>query len=274
MAALTAQATTDLERASSAGDMQGVADALALFERVEDAARRQGHPEHLTSVINLANALIAQAEAGASDEALGRALKLLDLHEQAFMDSPLRLACLARKGKALLMEAQRTASRPVMRRAVQVQKDRAKQAPRGHPERGVSMFDLGVTLLHSGSMFGDVADLSEAVAVLESVKKRPDSSVERAAVLSALGNARLERFLRVTRRDLAELDAALEEHQEAISALRPEDPNVLTYLSDFGAALMRAHEQTGNADRSTHRSKPSAAPLGRPRKGTSGKPNG
>jgi hypothetical protein len=61
-AALTAQATTDLERASSAGDLQGVANALALFERVEDAARRQGHPEHLTSVINLANALIAGAE--------------------------------------------------------------------------------------------------------------------------------------------------------------------------------------------------------------------
>ena len=52
------------------------------------------------------------------------------------------------------------------------------------------MFDLGVTLLHSGIMFDKPGDLDEAIAVLEAVKRRPDSSANRAAILPALGNAR------------------------------------------------------------------------------------
>ena len=76
-----------------------------------------------------------------------------------------------------------------MRKAVRAQKERTMKAPRGHPEHGASMFDLGVTLLHSGTMFRNLADLGEAVAVLESVKKRPDPSADRAAVLSAIGSA-------------------------------------------------------------------------------------
>ena len=106
------------------------------------------------------------------------------------------------------------------------------------------MFDLGVTLLHSGIMFGDLGDLSSAIAVLESVKKRPDPSVDRAAVLSALGNARLSRYLSVTRGKQAELDAALEEHRQAMEAAEPQGPNALTIMSDFGAALMRGYEET------------------------------
>lgn len=244
LAALTARASADLELAAAAGDLQGIAHAVELFEQVEDSARRADHPEYLTSVINLANALIWQAETGGSDEPLDRALQLLDRHEQAFQGSALDIGYLTRRGKALLMKAQRSASKPVMRDAVRVQKERIRKAPKGHPEHGVSMFDLGVTLLHSGSMSDNLTDLSEAVAVLESVRKRPDPSTSRAAVLSALGNARLERFLRVTRRPRAELDTALEEHKEAMKALEPDDPEGLTYLSDFGAALMRAYERT------------------------------
>ena len=46
------------------------------------------------------------------------------------------------------------------------------------------MFDLGVTLLHSATMFGDLADLSDAVAVLESVKEWPTSQLDDAALLA------------------------------------------------------------------------------------------
>ena len=73
-----------------------------------------------------------------------------------------------------------------MREAIRVQKKRRRLAPRGHPQHAASMFDLGVTLLYSGIMFGNLGDLSSAIAVLESVKKRLDPSVDRAAVLSAL----------------------------------------------------------------------------------------
>lgn len=122
-----------------------------------------------------------------------------------------------------------------MRNAVRAQKERvARKAPKGHREHDASLFDLGVTLLHSSTMFDNPGDLGEAVAVPESVKRRPDASVDRAAVLSALGTARLVRFLRDKRRSRTELDTALEEHQEALEALRPEEPNALTYLSDLG----------------------------------------
>lgn len=246
LAALTDRASSTLERASAAGDLQGIADAVAMFEQIEDIARTGRHREYWKSLINLANALIAQAEAGHSDDALDRALNLLDRHEQLFHDPQPRLTYLARQGKALLMKAQRTGGKSVMREAVRVQKERSRMAPRSHPEHGASMFDLGVTLLHSGTMFGNLGDLSSAVAVLESAKKRPDPSVDRAAVLSALGNARLARYLSVARRNQAELDAALDEHRQAMEAAKAQDPNALIMLSDFGAALMRGYEQTRN----------------------------
>lgn len=246
LAAMTERASSTLERASAAGDLGGIVHAVAMFEQVEDIARRRRHPEYWKSLINLANALIVQAEAGGLDDALDRALNLLDRHEQLFRDPPLRLAYLARQGKALLMKAQRTGEESVMRKAVRVQKERTKKAPRGHPEHGASMFDLGVTLLHSGTMFRNLADLGQAVAVLESARKQLDPSSDRAAILSALGNARLERFLRDKKRDQAELDTALQEHREAMEALKPTEPNALIYLSDFGPALMRVYEQTGD----------------------------
>ena len=76
-----------------------------------------------------------------------------------------------------------------MRKAVRAQKERTMEAPKAHPAHGASIFDLGVHLRHSGTMFRNLADLGEAVAVLESVKKRPDPSAGRAAVLSAIGSA-------------------------------------------------------------------------------------
>ena len=243
LAAMTGRAEASLKRACATGDPQEIADAVAEFERIEETA---GEPEYPTALINLVNALIVQAEASGSDTALDRALNLLDCRVQLFRVHPLRLAYLASQGKALLMKAQRTGRQSLMRKAVRVLKEREKMTPRGHPERGACMFDLGVTLLHSGAMFGSPADLAGAVAVLEAVKKRPGPSVDRAAVLSALGNARLNRYLSVTGRDQAELDAALEEHRQAREAVKPGDPNALIFLSDFGGALMRVYEQTGD----------------------------
>ena len=73
-----------------------------------------------------------------------------------------------------------------MRDAVVMQKARKTLVP----EHSACMFDLGVTLLHSGIMFDKPGDLDEAIAVLEAVKRGPDSSANRAAILPALGNAR------------------------------------------------------------------------------------
>ncbi|HUC59748.1 MAG TPA: hypothetical protein VMA95_20280, partial [Streptosporangiaceae bacterium] len=244
LAALTARASADLERASAAGDAEGIAEAVALFEQIEDQARRDDHPEYLKSVINLVNALIRQVEAGGSDELLDGALRFLDLHQQEFEVSDLYVGYLMRKGKALLLKGQHSGCRKIMRAAIRVQRERVRRAPRGHSEHGVSMFDLGVTLLQSGSMFGDISELSEAVAVLDSIRKRPDSSTSRAAVLSGLGNARLERFRRVAKSPRSELELALEEHREAMDALQMSDVEGLTRLSDFGASFMRAYEWT------------------------------
>lgn len=61
-------------------------------------------------------------------------------------------------------------------------------------ERAVGMLKLGITLLHSGAMFRNVAELDEAVAVLESAEKHPDGSADRSLVLTSLGNAGLSAF--------------------------------------------------------------------------------
>jgi tetratricopeptide (TPR) repeat protein len=169
---------------------------------------------------------------------------LLDGHDDAFSDHPLRLAYLGSRGRALLMEAQRTGDLATMRHAVLVQKERQKAARKGHDQHGACMLDLGVTLIHCSVMADSPRELDEAVAVLAAVKRRPDASVDRAAVLSALGNARLNRFLHVTRRDPADLAAALEEHAAAVEAMTPGDANSATYLSDLGVALMRSYLRT------------------------------
>ena len=183
----------------------------------------------------------------------------------------MRPAYLARQGKALLVKAQRTGDPSVMRDAVGVQKTRKTLVPRGHPEHGACMFDLGVTLLHSGTIFDKPEDLDEAIAVLEAVKRRPDSSANRAAVLSALGNARFSRLLSITRRRPAELDAALAVHEQAMEAVESGDPDALIFVSDFGAALMRVGEKTGSrrlveASVETQRRASDATPPGHVRK--------
>ena len=182
---LTERATGMLESALAAGDSRGIAEA----------------------VVNLADALIKQAEADGSDGPIDRALDLLDANEQHFRTRDQQVRFLQRKGQALLLKAQRTADKSVMRAAVQVRKKRARLTPRGQQGYGEGMLELGITLLHSGAMFRNVAELDEAVTVLEAAEKHPDGSADRSLVLTSLGNARLERLLRSAGRSQAELDA-------------------------------------------------------------------
>lgn len=265
---MTESAQKALEDASAAGDSQRITDAVAQFECIEQIAHGREHP---AALINLINALVMQAEATGPDTALDRALDMLDRHEQVFQGHSLEVQYLASRGNALLMKAQRTGKRSVMRAAVRAQRSRKDLAPRGHPEHGASLFGLGVTLLLSGTMFGEIADLDEAVTVLEAVRRRPDSSADRAAVLSALGNARLNRWLSITQRDLAELNAALQEHRQAIQAIKPGDPNESMLMSDFGTALMHVGHKTGDlglieASVETQRRAAEATPPGQVRK--------
>ena len=194
-----------LESALGAGDSEGIAEAVSLFDEVMSVCSRGPHVEYWKSVVNLADALIKQAEADGSDGPVDRALDLLDANEQHFRARDQQVPFLQRKGQALLLKAQRTADRAVMRAAVQARKKRARLTPRGHAGYGEGMLELGITLLHSGAMFRNVAELDEAVAVLESAEKYPDGSADRSLVLTSLGNARLERLLRSAGRSRAEM---------------------------------------------------------------------
>jgi hypothetical protein len=248
LALLAQRAERGLQQASADRDCQGIADAVALFEQVVDRARREDDPNYPVALINLANGLLVQAEECNSDASLDEVLYLINRHGHLFADHPLRLAYMGRHGRALLMKAQRTGDLVVMRQAVQVQKERHKMARKGHPQHGACMLDLGVSLIHCSVMADSPGDVDEAVAVLTALKRRLDASVDRVAVLSALGNARLNRFLHVARHDPADLTAALEEHAAAVEAMTAEDANAATYLSDFGVALMRDYEHTGNRE--------------------------
>ena len=236
------------QQAVAEHDHQGIASAVAAFEQAEDLAAQTSDPNHGAALINLVNALLVQAEECYSDAALDKALQLTESHDHLFSDHPLRLAYLGKRGRALLVKAQRTGDLAVMRRAVQVQRQRQKVADKRHPQHVECMLDLGVSLIHSSVMADSPRELDEAVAVLTAAKRRLDSSVDPAAVLSALGNARLNRFLHVTRRDPADLAAAIEEHTAAVDEMTPGDANVRVYLSDLGAALMRDYEHTGNPE--------------------------
>jgi tetratricopeptide (TPR) repeat protein len=237
-----------LESALGAGDSKGIAEAVSLFDEVMSVCSRGPHVEYWKSVVNLADALIKQAEADGSDGPVDRALDLLDANEQHFRTRDQQVPFLQRKGQALLLKAQRTADRAVMRAAVQARKKRARLTPRGHAGYGEGMLELGITLLHSGAMFRNVAELDEAVAVLESAEKYPDGSADRSLVLTSLGNARLERLLRSAGRSRAELDVVVADHMEAMHERLPSGGNSLVIESDYGSALFRAYELTRNRE--------------------------
>ncbi|WP_300611982.1 CHAT domain-containing protein [Trebonia sp.] len=97
-------------------------------------------------------------------------------------------------------------------------------------------------------MFRNVAELDEAVAVLEAAEKHPDGSADRSLVLTSLGNARLERLLRSAGRSRAELDDVVADHVEAMHERPPGGENSLVIESDYGSALFRAYELTRNRE--------------------------
>jgi CHAT domain len=247
MAEAIQRAGDALMQAGAAGDEQGVAAAVAELEQIHQDARGPAYPAALLSLIT---ALLNQAEMSNSDDALNRALDLLDDHEETFRDDGSRLEYLARRGGALLMKAQRSRDPAVMDNAVQAQRDRIKLAPKGHLQHAVTLYDLGMALLHRGAAFDRPGDLDEAVNVLEAAKRRPDDSVSRAAVLSGLGNARLARIQQVSRRDRRkQLDAGLQAHRqaaEAAQAIQPGDPVIMACMADAASALMRAFEETAD----------------------------
>jgi hypothetical protein len=254
--------------AAASGDEQGVAAGVAEFEQMYLDVRGSMFP---TVVLSLITALLIQAEVSNVDEALNRALGLLDDHEDLFADDGSRLEYLAKRGRALLMKAQRSRDPAVMDEAVRVQRDRRELAPRGHPQHGVSLYDLGMTLLHSGTAFDRPGDLDETVDLLKAAKRRPDDSVHRIQVLSGLGDARLARIQQVSRRDRQrEVDAGLEAHRlaaEAAQEMEPEDPVVMACMADAATALTRAYEETGDpqlliASVDAHRAAADATPSG------------
>lgn len=98
-----------LDSALAAGDSQGIADA----------------------VVNLADALMKQAETDGSDGPIGRALDLFDDNEQHFRTRDQQVRFLQLKGEALLLKAQREVNKPVMREAVKVRRKRVRLTPGG-----------------------------------------------------------------------------------------------------------------------------------------------
>jgi hypothetical protein len=81
---LAERAAEMLGSASAAGDSKGIAAAVSLFDEVMSVCGRGPHVEYWKSVVNLADALIKQAEADGSDGPVDRALDLLDANEQHF----------------------------------------------------------------------------------------------------------------------------------------------------------------------------------------------
>lgn len=110
------------------------------------------------------------------------------------------------------------------------------------------MLELGMTLLHSGTMFRDIAELDRAVAVLLAAEKHADGSADRSLVLTSLGNARLERLLRSAGRSQTELDVVIADHVEAMHERVPGSQNALVTESDYASALFRAYELTRNRE--------------------------
>jgi hypothetical protein len=139
---LTERAAGMLESASAAGGSRGITEAVTLFDGVMSVCSRGPHAEYWKSVVNLADALIKQAEADGSDGPIARALDLLDANERHFRTGDRQIRFLQRKGQALLLRAQRKVDKSVMRscqgraEALPVDASRPAGLRRGHARAG------------------------------------------------------------------------------------------------------------------------------------------
>jgi tetratricopeptide (TPR) repeat protein len=234
-----------LQRAIAAGDCQGIDAAVTMFEVAWAGSAANSSSHQPVALINFANALLDQFEATSMARALTQALNLLDSFEHVCPPGDTwRLPYLRATGRALLWAAQRTGKHAVIHRAVQTRREAVALAPRGHDLYGACMLDLGVTLIHRNAMANAERDIHEAIQVLEAAVRYSDDVVIRPGALSSLGNAYLIRFLCTAGHHRTDLPKAIEAHTAAVNAMRGDDPQAGTYLSDLGTALMREYEHT------------------------------
>ncbi|MFJ8852988.1 CHAT domain-containing protein [Streptomyces sp. NPDC102437] len=144
-------------------------------------------------------------------------------------------------GNALLAQFEATRRPELLREAVASMTGAVKTAGPRHVNRPVALAGLSRVLHARYRLSGDVQDLDDAVAVIESAMRverergrtRPESFNLHGITLRALADATGRRL---------HLDAAVDAHREALRLTAPEHRMRATYATNLGNVLLYRHE--------------------------------
>ena len=231
-----------MRQAQESHDCEGIDEAVSMRIATASRAKHESPENYPAALINVISSLLVQAEECDSNAAINQALGMLYEHEVLFSGGQLEVAYLGLKGHALMVNEQRQGSPRIMRQSVGAYRRRDKISLKEDTNFGQYRLELGIALREFGLMSGSWREIHEAVAVLDSLEHREDSSVNGILLMASLGTALLSRFLHNPNNYASDLADAIDALTTAVQDVKPHDPNAASYISDLGAALMRDYE--------------------------------
>ena len=144
------------------------------------------------------------------------------------------------------LDEYKSSGRPeLLETAVSTFRDAVTVIPPGHPDRAVTLSNLGAALFTRFEQTGDFADLDAAITVGRgAVTATPEDHPNGPRYLSNLGNSLRTRYERVG--DVADLDAAIDVGRDAVTATPAGHPDCAGMLSGLGASLNGRYEAAGD----------------------------
>ncbi|MFJ9565969.1 CHAT domain-containing protein [Streptomyces fuscichromogenes] len=236
----------ELFRRVLAGDLEGLDEAIRLWDRVRRAVP-EADKRHAAVVVSYCTGLIYRFEMRGGEGDLRIAVQLLRAQgQEAGHGHPYRPTVFAALGWALQRDAELTGSTATMDEAVRARKRALTAVGRRSSDYDQHLSDLGGTVAARGTLAGSLPDLREAVRIHQAVVRRtPTGHPQRAGRLSLLGVARIGAFELAG--DRADLDAGLQAHRAALEAARPGD-SVGMLHSNVGNALGLRYDYVGGPE--------------------------
>ncbi|RXW23892.1 hypothetical protein EST38_g1943 [Candolleomyces aberdarensis] len=143
--------------------------------------------------------------------------------------------------------ANETMSLPDLSEAISLAREALEFRPFPHPDRSISLNNLGNALLDLYQLTETMADAEEVISVYrEALELQPLSPLERSHSLNNLANALLERHWRAG--TMADLEEGISLLRGALELRPPGHSYRSDSLSDLGNALLDRHQCTGIID--------------------------
>ncbi|KAF9241768.1 TPR-like protein [Melanogaster broomeanus] len=223
-----------------------ISEGHPLQSQITPQLTPEGHPEHLSSLNNLGNALWTwfdqQGDGKGLDEAIEHHQSALQLMPEGHPDYSGSLNNLA---NALWTRFEQRGDGKDLDEAIEHHQSALQLRSEGHPQCSYSLSNLANALVTRFEQRGDGKDLDKAIEWHQSaLQLRPEGHPQRSSSLSNLAGALQIRFEQ--QGDGKDLDEAIEHHQSALQLMPEGHPDYSGSLNNLANALWTQFEQQGD----------------------------